>query len=382
MRVAIVTESFLPSLNGVTNSVMRVADTLIDRGHELLIIAPTSLQPHYRGARVVTTPHLVLAGFPVALPTPGVTLALDEFAPEIIHVAAPFWLGSQAIDYGSKRGIPTVAVYQTDVAGYMNRYGLEFATPLVDQIVAAIHKPATLTLAPTPDGAAYLASRGVQRVAVWGRGVDGELFNPGRLTSRYVQNLRRDLAPNNEVLIGYVGRLAPEKQVHRLKELCDLPGVRIVVVGDGPDREELEDTFHYAPVRFLGKQSGEALADLYAAIDIFVHPGEEETFGQTIQEAQASGLPVVAARRGGPCHLIENEVTGFLVEPTKWGAYREVVERLVADTELRSTVGKAARAAVAGKSWESNNAELLTHYESAMLRGVIIPQRPALFRAA
>ena len=366
MRVALVTESFLPSLNGVTTSVLRVSDTLLERGHELLIIAPTSPYRSYRGARVVTTPHVVLADFPVALPSPVVRQALDEFRPDIIHAAAPFWLGGHAIDYASKRGIPSVAIYQTDVAGYMNRYGLEFAAPLIDSVVSAIHKPADLTLAPTPEGLRYLRRLGVQRVAVWGRGVDGELFNPKRRVTPSVQSLRDQLAPRGETIIGYVGRLAPEKQVHRLKELCEIPDVRVVVVGDGPDRSELEDVFHYSHATFLGRQSGEALANLYASFDLFVHPGEEETFGQTIQEAQASGLPVIAANRGGPRHLIQDGVTGFLVEPGRWGSYRDAVEMLIANPSRRQSVGSAARAAVEKKSWAANNAELLEHYSRVL----------------
>jgi phosphatidylinositol alpha 1,6-mannosyltransferase len=128
MKVAIVTESFLPSINGVTNSVLRVIDTLLQEGHELLVIAPTSEGPSYRGVPVIKSPAVVLSGFPVAIPTPLISAALDRFGPDVIHVAAPFWLGGEAIAYGHRRGIPTVAIYQTDVAGYMKRYGLDFAT--------------------------------------------------------------------------------------------------------------------------------------------------------------------------------------------------------------------------------------------------------------
>ncbi|MCF8548080.1 MAG: glycosyltransferase, partial [Pontimonas sp.] len=114
MKVAIVTESFLPSVNGVTNSVLRVIDTLLAAGHELLVIAPTSEGPSYRGVPVIKSPSVILGGFPVAIPTPFVSAALDRFAPELIHAAAPFWLGGEAIAYGHRRGIPTVAIYQTD----------------------------------------------------------------------------------------------------------------------------------------------------------------------------------------------------------------------------------------------------------------------------
>ena len=376
MKVAIVTESFLPSINGVTNSVLRVIDTLLQEGHELLVIAPTSEGPSYRGVPVIKSPAVVLSGFPVAIPTPLISAALDRFGPDVIHVAAPFWLGGEAIAYGHRRGIPTVAIYQTDVAGYMKRYGLDFATTIVDAITAGIHKLATLNLAPTQDGVDRLQSLGISRVAVWGRGVDLELFSPGRRTTSAVEELRRAWAPQGERVVGYVGRLAPEKQVGRLIELCGIPGSRMVIVGDGPDRQELEDRFTGYPVIFTGRLSGDDLANAYAAMDVFVHAGTEETFGQTIQEAHASGLPVIAPSIGGQRHLIREGINGYLVDHTRWGAFREKVHALVDDEVLRRTMSREAYLAVAEKSWENNNQALLKHYAS-----VLATRTPALVAA-
>jgi phosphatidylinositol alpha 1,6-mannosyltransferase len=366
MKVAIVTESFLPSINGVTNSVLRVIDTLLAAGHELLVIAPTSEGPSYRGVPVIKSPSVILGGFPVAIPTPFVSAALDRFAPELIHVAAPFWLGGEAIAYGHRRGIPTVAIYQTDVAGYMKRYGLDFATPILDALTASIHKLATLNLAPTQDGVDRLRGLGISSVAIWGRGVDLELFSPERRATTPVQELRHQWAPHGERIIGYVGRLAPEKQVGRLIEVCGIPGTRIVIVGDGPDRHELEDRFTGYPVTFTGRLSGDELANAYAAMDVFVHAGTEETFGQTIQEAHASGLPVIAPSTGGQRHLIHHGIDGYLVDHTLWGAFREGVQTLVDDEVLLQTMSRAAYLAVADKSWERNNQELLAHYERVL----------------
>jgi len=366
MRVAIVTESFLPSINGVTNSVLRVIDTLLAGGHEVQVVAPTAEGPSYRGVPVIKSPSVILGGFPVAIPTPLMSAALDRFAPDVIHVAAPFWLGGEAIAYGHRRGIPTVAIYQTDVAGYMKRYGLDFATTIVDAITAGIHKLATLNLAPTQDGVDRLQSLGISRVAVWGRGVDLELFSPGRRTTSAVEELRRAWAPQGERVVGYVGRLAPEKQVGRLIELCGIPNTRIVIVGDGPDRQELEDRFTGYPVTFTGRLSGDELANAYVAMDVFVHAGTEETFGQTIQEAHASGLPVIAPSIGGQRHLIRQGIDGYLVDHTRWGAFREALENLVGNEVLLRGMSQEAYRAVADKSWEKNNQALLGHYESVL----------------
>lgn len=366
MRVALVTESFLPSLNGVTNSVVRVVETLKAQGHEVLIVAPTSEAPEHEGFPVVTSPFVPLGGFPVAIPTPAITQTLDRFAPDLIHAAAPFWLGGQSIAYAAKKGIPSVAIYQTDVAGYMERYGLEFAGPLLEAITAAIHRPATISLAPTQDGKDFLQKIGIDNVELWGRGVDAELFHPERRTSASVRELRERFAPGGERIIGYVGRLAPEKQVARLMEVCGIPNTRLVIVGDGPDRLELEDRFAGYPVTFTGRLSGGALADAYAAMDVFVHCGTEETFGQTIQEAHASGLPVIAPTKGGQRHLIREGVDGYLVDHTQWGAFREKAWTLTQDDFHRHEMSQNARRTVAGKTWEKNNETLLRYYERAL----------------
>lgn len=376
MRVAIVTESFVPSINGVTNSVLRVIDTLQDEGHEVVVIAPTSEGPSYRGVPVVRGPAVTLGGFPVGIPTPLLSGALERFAPDVIHVAAPFWLGGEAIAYGHKRGIPTVAIYQTDVAGYMKRYGLDFATNVVDALTASIHKLATLNLAPTPDGVHRLRQLGIQRVEMWARGVDLGLFSATRRGTGPVSALQRAWAPRGERIVGYVGRLAPEKQVGRLLEVCGIPGTRIVIVGDGPDRRELEERFTGYPVTFTGRLSGEDLANAYAAMDVFVHAGTEETFGQTIQEAHASGLPVIAPAVGGQRHLIRHGVDGYLVDHTRWGVFRECVQNLLLDEALHRRMSREAYRAVADKSWDKNNRQLLEHYAR------VIASRPPVRVAA
>jgi len=366
LRVALVTESFLPSVNGVTNSVLKVLETLKSRGHEALVIAPTREGPRHLGFPVVTCPFISLGGFPVAIPTPAMTQVLDEFRPDVIHVAAPFWLGSQAIAYGNRRGIASVAVYQTDVSGYMERYGVPFASGLIDAVTASTHKQATLNLAPTRASQDYLEGHGVPRVGLWGRGVDAELFNPRNRSTPEAMALRARWAPGGEKIIGYVGRLAPEKQVKRLTEVCSIPGTQVVIVGDGPDRSDLERAFTGLNVTFAGRLTGTDLAEAYAVLDVFVHAGTEETFGQTIQEAHASGVPVVAPHRGGPRYLVTSGVTGYLVDPTRPGAFREKVELLVGDPEARLRMSERARAGVEGKTWERNNQELLAHYFEAI----------------
>lgn len=366
-RVAVVTESFLPQINGVTNSVLRVLETLKQQSMEAIVIAPNSDVDKYLGFKVITTPALPIFQFPVALPSPSISRILNDFNPEVIHVAAPFLLGLQAISWGQRNAVPTVAVYQTDVTGYLERYGLSLAKPLMERITASIHQGATLNLAPTKQSADYLRAIGVENTDVWGRGVEVELFHPLQKLDPETHELRGQLA-GDQILVGFIGRLAPEKQVDRMRELFGLPNVSFVVVGEGPERGRLEQLFQGAPVTFTGTLTGQELARAYAALDIFVHFGTEETFGQTIQEAQASGLPVVAPNSGGPIELIAHGKTGFLVDHRVAGSYREVVMRLIENGSLRDEIGANAREAVANRSWRANNRKLLEHYEVSSLK--------------
>ena len=361
MRVAIVTESFLPSLNGVTNSVLRVLDTLLAEGHDAIVIAPTAPSGRHNGFRVIRTPAIPFLQFPVGIPNLSLQATLAEYKPDVVHVASPFLLGGQAIAAANRLGIPTVAIYQTDLAGYLQRYGMQFARPLVDKMVAAIHSPATLNLAPTPESAAYLLKLGVPRGAIWGRGVDLDLFHPNRRSAHAATQVGAD-AP---LTIGFVGRLAPEKQVNKMKTLFGIPNTRFVVVGDGPERRKLEAEFADYPVTFTGALRGTELADAYADLDIFVHFGTEETFGQTIQEAQATGLPVVAPASGGPRFLIDHGTSGYLINPEDPASFVTHVRRLTEDAGLRARMGESARRSVSNKSWAANNAQLLKHLSLA-----------------
>ena len=365
-RVVLVTESFLPSLNGVTNSVLRVLDTLAEQGHEALIIAPTSPVNEYKGFKVIRTKHFHFKQFPVALPLMAMRRIFREFQPDVVHVAAPFALGRQALRVARKLDVPAIAIYQTDVSGYLQRYNLELLKPAVDEFVASIHRQASITLAPTFESAANLTELRAGKVAVWGRGVDLAAFNPARKNTLAVEAFRSRYAKPGNLLVGFVGRLAAEKQVERLAELFGVQGVDFLIVGDGPERANLEQMFKGRPVSFAGRLEGEDLANAYAALDVFVHFGTEETFGQTIQEAQASQLPVIAPARGGPIHLIEDGVTGFLVNPDEARPYRRRLLELIGDDVLRRKIAKNARESVLGRTWQRNNAKLLEHYAEAI----------------
>jgi phosphatidylinositol alpha 1,6-mannosyltransferase len=219
-----------------------------------------------------------------------------------------------------------------------------------------VHAAADRTLAPSSAALNDLEAHGVPRVRLWPRGVDTVRFRPDHRD----EALRRELAPNGELIVGYVGRLAPEKQVELLAGVCGLDGVRVVVVGDGPSETTLTGALPGAA--FLGRRTGDELARIFASLDVFVHTGPFETFCQTVQEAMASGVPVVAPAAGGPLDLVAHGRTGLLVPPRDGAAVRDAVWALAADPALRTAYGAAARAMVEGRTWAAVGDQLIGHY--------------------
>jgi len=367
MRVAIITESFPPDVNGVANSVVRVAEHLHSRGHEPLVVAPlpavgrraiTGKLPY----PVVRVPSVPMPGYPnfrLGLPTRRIAAALLGHRAEVVHLASPFLLGSIGARVAARLGLPAVAVYQTDVAGFASSYGVGLTARAAWRWIRRLHSGAARTLAPSRWAVDALREHGVPRVHRWGRGVDTARFHPGRRDD----DLRAELAPHGEMLVGYVGRLAAEKQVERLAALEGLPGVRVVVVGDGPSRARLGELLPSA--HFLGFRGGTELARAYASFDAFVHTGPHETFCQTVQEALASGLPALAPDAGGPSDLIDDGRTGFLLPPWADDEFAAGLRRsieLLRDDATRAAFGAAARRSVQARTWPAICDELLGHY--------------------
>ena len=373
-RVAVVSESFLPTLNGVTTSVIKLLEHLADRGDEAMLIVPAAGSPRqFAGVPVHEVPALAYRQFPVGLPNSQISGLLARFRPDVVHVASPFLLGAQSIAAANRLDVPTVAIYQTDVSGYARRNRLAVASNFAWRIVRWIHEGADLTLAPSSTSIAALEEAGVPRLERWGRGVDTDRYHPGHRFTARARELRSELAPNGEVILGYVGRIAPEKSLERLAELAGIPGIRLVIVGGGPAMPSVTRALEGMPVTYLGELRGEDLSAAYASFDVFVHTGTEETFGQTLQEAHASGLAVVAPRAGGPIDLIEDQVDGALYDPTADGALEAAVRPLVADAELRARWGEAGRRKVIGRTWGRLCDELLGHYDEviAARRGAV-----------
>lgn len=367
MRVVIVTESFPPDVNGVAHCALQTARHLVDRGHAPLVVAPAPAPGNKAAASmapcpVVHVPSLPLPGYPqvrVALPSRRLAAALIQHRPDVVHLASPFVLGVRGMAAAARLGIPAVAVYQTDLAGYARTY-MGAGEAAAWRRIRSVHSAADLTLVPSSASMNDLEAHGVPRLKLWARGVDTALFRPELRDEK----LRRELAPNGEVIVGYVGRLAPEKHIELLSGVCGLAGVKVVIVGDGPSQPALAEALPGAV--FLGRRGGDDLARIFASFDVFAHTGPFETFCQTVQEAMASGVPVVAPAAGGPLDLVDHGRTGLLVPPRDADAVRDAVRSLVADPALRAAYGAAGHATVDGRTWAAIGDQLIGHYADVL----------------
>ena len=369
VRIAYVTESFPPDINGVAHTALRVAEHLANRGHEPLVIAPEPADRQPRpdrmlGYPVVRVPSFAVPVYPglrVGLPGPQLRAAVAAHKAELVHLAGPFVLGASGGAAARSLRLPTVAVYATDMAAYARTYHAGLPGQAISwRWLRWIHNRCDRNLAPSSASAEDLRAHGVERVWIWGRGVDTVRFDPAKRSAE----LRAKLAPHGEVIVGYVGRLAAEKRLDLLSGVAALPGVRLVIVGSGPAeaaaRRALPGTV------FLGPLYGEQLATCYASFDVFVHAGPHDTFGNTLQEAAASGLPVVAPAAGGPIDLVDDEITGFLVEPFDAGAIAAAVAKLAGDPALRTAQGQGARRRMLGRTWPALGDELIDHYQAVL----------------
>lgn len=384
-------------MNGVTHSLLKVLQHLRSRGDEVLVIAPSSswLEKPARqekaarfekparfekvataadaapdtveGYPVVTLPSVPLRGYANVRLAAGtvarVRRILADFAPDVVHVASPFVLGWRAVQAAGQLGLPTVSVYQTEIPAYAARYGVPWLEQVLWQRVENVHRASTLTLAPSSFALNQLDARGIPGLRLWRRGVDTARFTPARRDGDWRRNVLAGRPPGSKI-IGYVGRLAAEKQVEDLSGLDAIPGTRLVIVGSGPAKEFLQQQLPGA--HFAGFQSGGDLARMMASFDLFVHPGESETFCQTIQEAMASGVPVIAVGRGGPLDLVDSSRTGWLYPPGELDQLHAGVMDLLGDDTKRRAFGRAACSAVQGRTWPVLCEQLLSYYSEAI----------------
>ena len=364
LRILIVTEAFLPQVNGVTNSVLRLLEFCKRAGHEVLVIAPESenAPKDYLGFKIKHVPSIAMKRLiPMGLPKKELEPFIEGFSPDVIHLASPIFLGHYVARLARKTNIPTVSVYQTDIAGFARHYGLTVAHNTLKRWVARIHSTTDLTLAPSAWACRDLESSGVKNVKLWKRGVDLVNFT----SEKRDEELRAEFLQKRgaKYVIGYVGRLANEKRVDDLAILDSQPDLQLVIVGQGPAEARLMRELPNAI--FVGYKSGADLARHVASFDTFVHTGKHETFCQAIQESLASGTVVVGPDTGGPTDLIDHGRTGLLIDTADSHLLLHSVYNLLEHPAL-DLMQIAARKSVEHRTWDYINESLIEHYRDVI----------------
>ena len=379
MRVAIITETFLPKVDGIVKVTCLLLDHLSRRGIEALVIAPRyGERARYNDVPIRSVPSLSFPLYPEArlgFATMSLYRDLTAFQPEVAHLFHPVMTGIPTMLMLKWMDVPTVTSFHLDYARLAPQFrlgalDLGFTGPLIDEITRSVFNWADYSLAPSKQAQRRMRALGIAKVGLWRRGVDAEAFHP-RFRSAAMREEMTEGNPDSTLLL-YVGRLSEEKQIEHIRPtLEELPNARLALVGDGPARAGLERHYADLPVKFMGYLRGERLSQAYASADIFVFPSRLETFGLVVIEAMAAGLPVVAARVGGVGDMITEGVNGYTFESGDRALLLEGVRKIARDRETMRRMGEQARAYAEGQSWETIMDEVIEVYA-----GLIAARRP------
>jgi glycosyltransferase involved in cell wall biosynthesis len=378
IRVAIFTETFLPKVDGVVTRLCQTLRHLHRMGHSVLLIAPKGVT-EFEGVPVHGVPAVDFPLYPdlkAGIPNPQIGKVIRAFNPDLIHALNPAILGVSAFFVSTSLHRPLVVSYHTHLTKYLGYYGLGRLEPLMWWGLRAGYNRADLNLVTSKAMQTELENHGIQRVQLWPRGVDTELFHPRRASAKMRDRLSEGY-PEDKLLL-YVGRLAAEKEVERCRDILQaFPGVRLAVVGDGPHRQRLEQYFAGMPAHFEGYLKGVDLAEAYASVDAVFLPSRTEALGLVLLEAMAAGCPVVAPRAGGVTDIVRDGVTGYLYDPTEPDAAVAAHKRLLFDSAHRRLISSQAREDAEQWGWEAATRELERHYRSVMEMERLLPHQIA-----
>ena len=373
MKIAFFTETFLPKVDGIVTRLTKTIEFLTKNGDEVIVFCPEGCPDSYKGATIVGVAAMPLPLYPelkLGLPGPAVSDKLEEFKPDLVHVVNPAVLGLGGIWLAKTNNIPLIASYHTHLPKYLEHYGMGMLEPLLWELLKAAHNQALLNLCTSTAMVNELEDKGIQRTALWQRGVDTENFRPELRSEKMREKLFGKYQDSDSLLI-YVGRLSAEKQIERIKPVLDnIPGACLALVGDGPYRGQLEKIFANTKTNFIGYLSGEELASAYASGDIFLFPSSTETLGLVLLEAMAAGCPVIGANKGGIPDIINNGINGCLYNPDeKDNGERSLIEatkKILADKNKKEAMRKEARKEAEQWDWNQATLQLQKYYAETL----------------
>ncbi len=369
MRIAFFTETFLPKIDGVVTRQVRSLEQLAALGHEALVFAPHDPPESYAGHRVVRVPALPFRPwYPelfLGLPRPRLGRELDRFRPDVVHVVNPVVLGLWGTALAKQRNLPLLASYHTDITQYARHLRLPLLQEPSRRFLQGVHNQAHVNLCTSVPMVNSARGLGIQRVRLWPKAVDTDLFRPERRTQAMRERLT-DGHPDAPLMV-YVGRLSYEKRIDWLyAPVTQLPGVRLALIGAGPAEADLRKRFAGTNTVFTGYMSGPDLAAAYASADVFAFPSDTETLGFVAMEAMASGVPAVGARAGGiPDVILEGE-NGLMFTPGDLGDLTEKLRTLLFDRALRERMARRARADMERHGWRAATEALVEFYRTAI----------------
>ncbi|MFV3317132.1 glycosyltransferase family 4 protein [Pseudomonas sp. NY15374] len=373
LRITLVSETFPPEINGVANTLGRLSEGLRVRGHQVEVVRPrqASDAPGNSDDTLLLCRGWPLPGYP-GLQWGEVSMhklwrRWRRLRPDVLYIATEGPLGLSALRAARRLGIAVVSGFHTNFPQYSGQYGLGLLARLLTHYLRWFHRRTATTLVPSASQRLELERRGFERLALMARGVDAQLFNPARRN----QALREQwgLGPD-DIAVLHVGRLAAEKNLalllpcmQALHKSYPQRRLRLVVVGDGPLRNQMQQQFPDAV--FCGVQRGEALAEHYACGDLFLFPSLTETFGNVVLEALASGLAVVAYDEAAAAQHIRHGHSGALAMPGDQPAFIDAACWLLEDTETLRRVRLNARQHASRQGWQAIVEEFEGHLYSA-----------------
>lgn len=367
MKVVYFTESLLPHVDGVSRTLAQLFGFLEQRGVDFRVYSPfvpgpeVSWSGRVRPVRFIRFP--LYPDYRVSSPFGrAVWREVEAWGPDLVHVVSPTPMATRAQKWARRRGIPVVSSFHTHFVSYFRYYGAPWAEGFGWRMLRRFYGRCARVYVPTQAIIRELAEHGITNTEPWSRGIDLARFSPAH---RSAALRARAGAEGDTPILLMVSRLVKEKD---MADLVAMEGIlrgrgnthRLVLVGDGPMRGELQAALPHA--FFAGHQSGEELARWYASGDVFVFPSTTETFGNVVLEAQASGLPAVVVDRGGPPDLVEAGETGFIARGNDPADLADRCEALLRDPALRARLGRQAREAARERDWAAINGRLIDSY--------------------
>lgn len=369
MRIAMFTETFLPGTDGIVTRLCATLRHLEKAGHEVLLFAPKGAPATYASAKIVGIPAYSFFLYPekkFALPLPSIGRALREFQPDLIHTVNPAFLGLGALYYGWRYSYPLVASYHTNVPSYARHYQFNWLEPGLWWYFRTMHNCADVNLCTSRATLTELDKQGFHNLGLWERGVDVSMYSNVVRSEEMRQRLAPGAGQGERILL-YVGRLASEKGIERLRPVLErMPNVHLAIVGDGPHRQVLEDSFQGTRTVFTGYMHGNTLAEAYASADAFLFPSVTETLGLVLFEAMASGLPIVAADSPPTREVLEGGSAGVIFDSTSIDSMIASIQTVFEDVKRREDVRARGLEIAAMLDWVGPTEQLLEHYEALL----------------